>query len=92
MLERTTWRTAVVSDATPQIDTYAEESSTFLNAFSHVGGTRFSFPGILSGVTPMMYGGHDGFPPTAPSPPSTTTPSIEPIYSNLYVGNRNTER
>ncbi len=46
-------------NTTPQIDTYADESSTFLNAFSHVGGTRFSFPGILSGVTPMMYGGRE---------------------------------
>jgi arylsulfatase A-like enzyme len=46
-------------DTTPNIDGYAAESSTFLNAFSHVGGTRFSFPSILSGVTPMMYGGHE---------------------------------
>lgn len=46
-------------DTTPNIDAYAEESSTFSNAFSHVGGTRFSFPSILSGVTPMMYGGHE---------------------------------
>jgi arylsulfatase A-like enzyme len=46
-------------DVTPNIDEYAAESSTFMNAFSHVGGTRFSFPSILSGVTPMMYGGHE---------------------------------
>lgn len=46
-------------DVTPNIDEYAADSSTFMNAFSHVGGTRFSFPSILSGVTPMMYGGHE---------------------------------
>jgi len=46
-------------DVTPNIDEYARRGSRFLNAYSHVGGTRFSFPGILSGVTPMMYGGHE---------------------------------
>jgi arylsulfatase A-like enzyme len=46
-------------DVTPNIDEYASRGSRFLNAYSHVGGTRFSFPGILSGATPMMYGGHE---------------------------------
>jgi arylsulfatase A-like enzyme len=46
-------------DTTPFIDEYASRGSRFLNAFAHVGGTRFSFPGILTGVTPMMYGGYD---------------------------------
>jgi len=46
-------------DVTPVIDEYARRGSRFLNAYSHVGGTRFSFPSILTGVTPMMYGGHE---------------------------------
>jgi len=46
-------------DTTPNIDDIAATGSRFVNAFAHVGGTRFSFPSILSGVTPMMYGGHE---------------------------------
>jgi arylsulfatase A-like enzyme len=46
-------------DVTPNIDALAAEGSRFLNAYSHVGGTRYSFPSILTGVTPMMYGGHE---------------------------------
>ncbi|MFC6865311.1 sulfatase [Halomicroarcula sp. GCM10025817] len=46
-------------DVTPNIDEHAARGSRFTNAHSHVGGTRFSFPGILTGVTPMMYGGHE---------------------------------
>ena len=45
-------------DTTPTIDAHAKTGSRFMNAFAHVGGTRFSFPSILSGVTPMMHGGH----------------------------------
>ncbi|MFB6298526.1 MAG: sulfatase [Salinirussus sp.] len=44
---------------TPNIDRYAERGSRFMNAYAHAGGTRFSFPSILSGVTPLMYGGYD---------------------------------
>jgi arylsulfatase A-like enzyme len=46
-------------DVTPNIDRYASEGSRFTNAYAHVGGTRFSFPSILSGVTPLMYGGYE---------------------------------
>lgn len=46
-------------DTTPNIDAHATTGSRFTNAFAHVGGTRFSFPSILSGVTPMMHGGHE---------------------------------
>lgn len=46
-------------DTTPEIDALAASGSRFSNAFAHVGGTRFSFPSILSGVTPMMHGGHE---------------------------------
>jgi len=45
-------------DVTPNIDEYAKEGSRFMSAHAHVGGTRFSFPSILSGVTTGMYGGH----------------------------------
>ena len=45
-------------DVTPNIDEYAERGSRFMNTHAHVGGTRFSFPSILSGVTTGMYGGH----------------------------------
>ena len=46
-------------DVTPTIDEYARNGSRFTNAHAHVGGTRFSFPSILTGVTPDMYGGHE---------------------------------
>ncbi|WP_254280365.1 sulfatase [Haloarcula marina] len=46
-------------DTTPNIDRLASEGSRFMNAFAHGGSTMFSFPGILTGVTPLMYGGHD---------------------------------
>ena len=46
-------------ETTPHMDAYAAEGSRFTRAFAHVGGTRFSFPSILTSVTPMMYGGHD---------------------------------
>lgn len=46
-------------DTTPFLDSLAENGSTFTNAFAHIGGTRFSFPSILSGVTPLMYGGYE---------------------------------
>jgi arylsulfatase A-like enzyme len=46
-------------DTTPVIDEYARQGSRFTKAYAHVGGTRFSFPSILTGVTPLMYGGHD---------------------------------
>jgi len=46
-------------DTTPYIDELSARGSRFLNAFAHVGGTRFSFPSILTGVTPMMHGGHE---------------------------------
>ncbi len=43
---------------TPNIDSFAASGSRFMNAFAHVGGTQFSFPSILSGVMPLMHGGH----------------------------------
>jgi arylsulfatase A-like enzyme len=46
-------------DTTPVIDEYADQGSRFMNAFAHAGGTRYSFPSILTGVTPLMYGGYD---------------------------------
>lgn len=46
-------------NTTPIIDEYAAKGSRFLNTFAHAGGTRFSFPSILTGVTPLMYGGYD---------------------------------
>jgi arylsulfatase A-like enzyme len=46
-------------DTTPNLDELAAGGSRFMNAFAHVGGTRFSFPSILSGVTPLMHGGHE---------------------------------
>ncbi|GGN88037.1 MULTISPECIES: sulfatase [Haloarcula] len=46
-------------DVTPNIDRIAGDGARFTNAFAHVGGTVFSFPSILTGVTPLMYGGHD---------------------------------
>lgn len=45
-------------DVTPNIDEYARKGSKFMNTHAHVGGTRFSFPTILTGVTPGMFGGH----------------------------------
>ncbi|MFB6308024.1 MAG: sulfatase [Haloarculaceae archaeon] len=46
-------------DVTPTIDEYANRGSRFTRAFAHAGSTMYSFPSILSGVTPLMYGGHD---------------------------------
>jgi arylsulfatase A-like enzyme len=46
-------------DVTPNIDELAGDGSRFMNAHAHVGGTRFSFPSILTGVTTKMYGGHE---------------------------------
>jgi arylsulfatase A-like enzyme len=46
-------------DVTPELDTLAAEGSRFMNAYSHAGSTKLSFPGILSGVTPLMYGGYE---------------------------------
>lgn len=46
-------------DVTPELDALAAEGSRFMNAYSHAGSTKYSFPGILSGVTPLMYGGHE---------------------------------
>ena len=46
-------------NTTPAIDEYASQGSRFMNTFAHVGGTRFSFPSLLTGVTPLMYGGYD---------------------------------
>ncbi|MCU4799486.1 sulfatase-like hydrolase/transferase [Halobacteria archaeon HArc-gm2] len=46
-------------NTTPFINEYASRGSRFTNAFAHAGGTRFSFPALLTGVTPMMYGGYD---------------------------------
>ena len=45
-------------DITPNIDKYAEEGSRFMNSFAHAGGTKISFPSILSSVDSLMYGGH----------------------------------
>lgn len=44
---------------TPFIDEYASRGSRFTNTFAHAGGTRFSFPPILTSATPLMYGGYD---------------------------------
>lgn len=46
-------------DTTPFIDEYASRGSRFMNTFAHAGGTRFSFPPLLTGVTPLMYGGYE---------------------------------
>jgi arylsulfatase A-like enzyme len=46
-------------NTTPFIDEYASQGSRFMNTFAHAGGTRYSFPSLLTGVTPLMYGGHD---------------------------------
>jgi arylsulfatase A-like enzyme len=46
-------------DTTPVLDQYAKQGSRFMNAHAHVGGTRFSFPSILTGVTPLMHGGYE---------------------------------
>lgn len=46
-------------DTTPYIDSLAESGSRFTNAYAHVGGTKFSFPSILTSVTPLMHGGYD---------------------------------
>jgi arylsulfatase A-like enzyme len=46
-------------ETTPRLDEFAQTGSIHENAFAHVGGTRFSFPSILSGVTPLMFEGHD---------------------------------
>lgn len=46
-------------ETTPRLDEFARTGSIYENAFAHVGGTRFSFPSILSSVTPLMFGGHD---------------------------------
>ena len=78
-------------NVTPEIDALAERGSRFTNAFSHVGGTRFSFPGILSGVTPMMYGGHERI-----ADGQTLIPEVfhdagyrtGGFHSNLYVSGR----
>lgn len=45
-------------DVTPELDALAAQGSRFMNAYSHGGNTKLSFPGILSGVTPLMYGGY----------------------------------
>lgn len=45
-------------EVTPNIDGYAADGSRFNNAYAHAGTTRLSFPSILSGVTPLMYGGY----------------------------------
>lgn len=45
-------------DTTPNIDKYAESGSRFMNCFAHAGGTKMSFPSILSSVYPLMYGGY----------------------------------
>lgn len=78
-------------NVTPNLDKYAQKGSRFLNAYSHVGGTRFSFPGILSGVTPMMYGGHERI-----SPEQTLISEVFDdagyktggFHSNLYVSSQ----
>lgn len=46
-------------ETTPIIDEYASQGSRFTNAFAHRGGTKVSFPAILTSVTPLMFGGHD---------------------------------
>lgn len=46
-------------DTTPIIDGWAADSCRFMNTFAHAGGTKYAFPSILTGVTPLMYGGHD---------------------------------
>jgi len=46
-------------DISPTINKYAASGSRFKNAYSHAGHTRASFPGILTGVSPLMYGGYE---------------------------------
>ena len=44
-------------NVTSNIDSCARHGSQFMNAHAHAGGTKFSFPSILAGVIPRMYGG-----------------------------------
>ncbi|WP_332899060.1 sulfatase-like hydrolase/transferase [Haladaptatus sp. CMSO5] len=46
-------------DTTPTIDSIANTSLTFSNAFAHACSTRPSFPTILTSVYPLMYGGFE---------------------------------
>ncbi|WP_226012968.1 sulfatase [Halomicrobium salinisoli] len=46
-------------DTTPNIDALAADGSRFTSAFAHAGSTKYSFPGILTSVTPLSYGGYD---------------------------------
>lgn len=43
----------------PTIDSLAESSHVFENAFAHAGVTRNSFPAILTSSYPHMYGGYE---------------------------------
>lgn len=46
-------------DVTPNIDELAASGHTFTNAFANAGATRMSFPSILTGSSPLMYGGFE---------------------------------
>lgn len=45
-------------ETTPKIDSIAESSHVFENAFAHAGATRASFPSILTSSYPSMFGGY----------------------------------
>lgn len=47
------------SVSTPHIDSLAEESVVFTNAYTNGPHTRASFPSILTGTYPWEYGGYD---------------------------------
>lgn len=46
-------------DTTPNLDRRAEENHVFYHAFANGCNTRRSFPSILSGTYPLMYGGFE---------------------------------
>lgn len=46
-------------DTTPNLDSMAESSHVFTNAFSNGCSTRRSFPSILTATYPLMYGGFE---------------------------------
>ena len=46
-------------DTTPALDSLAAEGCRFSRAFAPAGSTQYSFPAILTGVSPLSHGGYD---------------------------------
>ena len=46
-------------DTTPTLDSRADDSAVYTNAFAHACSTRPSFPTILTSSYPLMYGGYE---------------------------------